>query len=173
MQQAYPGQHYKNEASARRQFNKVTSLRRGKGPETTGLRIEKRGRVPLKGGSETGLWVCDVHYKYIDAEGFEGPLVPCKEHICIDDQHALERSFTLTSMQYDRLEDKPYIEAILPALVEMKVEEWKTGSPPYATTIYDVAAILRPGGRSNLPHSKQVDIDSVEVGGPISTNWPY
>jgi hypothetical protein len=70
-------------------------------------------------------------------------------------------------MQYDRLEDKPYIEAILPPLVEAKVEEWKTGSPPNATTIYNVAATVRPAGRSNLPFAKQVDLDGIEVGGTI------
>src|ERR1035437_7431143 len=100
MKQAYPGQQYKNEASARRQFNKVTSLRQGKGLETSGIRIEKRGRVPLKGGSQAGLWLCLVHYKYIDSDGYEGPIVPREAHICLDDKHALIRSFTLTSMLY-------------------------------------------------------------------------
>src|ERR1035437_10313528 len=150
MQQAYPGQHYKNEASARRQFNKVTSFRQGKGLETSGLRIEKRGRVPLLGGGQMGLWLCLVHYKWIDKYGFSGPLVPCKEHICIDDQHMLIRSFTLTSMQYDRLEDKPYIVAILPPAIEAKVEEWKK---EYDTIIYDVASVVRPAGRSDLPRA--------------------
>src|SRR5450830_622645 len=160
MQEAYPSQHYKNEASARRQFNKVTSLRSGRGYETTGVKIEKRGRVPLLGGGEQGLWLCLVHYKYIDANGFEGQLVPCKEHVCIDDQHMEVRSFTLTSMQYDRLEDKPYIEAILPAAISAKVDEWKAN---YDTVIYDVASVLRPAGRSDLPRARQFDLDSVEI----------
>jgi hypothetical protein len=170
MQEAYPGQYkpkdnskkaeQASEASARRQFNKVTSLRNGRGVETSGIKIEKRGRVPLKGGGEMGLWLCLVHYKWIDKYGFSGPLVPCKEHICIDDQHMLIRSFTLTSMQYDRLEDKPYIVAILPPAIEAKVEEWKR---EYDTIIYDVASVVRPAGRSDLPRARQFDLDSVEI----------
>jgi hypothetical protein len=147
MQQAYPGQNYKNEASARRQFNKVTSLRGGKGIESSGVRIEKRGRVLGPGMRQAGLWKVDVEYDYEDNDGTE--------------QHAA-RSFLLESGQYTRMEDAPYIYAILPPLIEMKIAQWQeTGSAPQ--NAYNVTVWLMPIARTNLTQDRIVQIDDVEV----------
>ena len=162
MQQAYPGQHYKNEASARRQFNKVTSVRGGRGVESSGIRIEKRGRVPLPGGGQIGLWKIYVHCKHEEWNGEPAKLFPCKDHICIDDQHSFVRSFTATSMQYTRLEDKPYIEVILQPIIEAKIQEWlqhESWPPKY----WDVAAVVTPAAMSTLTEANQLQLDSIQV----------
>lgn len=146
MQQAYPDVHYKNEASARRQFNKVSS------GETSGKKIEYRGRPSYMttrklGGYEEGLWKVTVDYDYEDIDGTE--------------QHAA-RSFMLESMYYTRMEDVPYIYAILPPLVKRKIAEWQaTGS--YPQNAYNVQVTVEVAVRSNLPEARQISLDDVEI----------
>jgi hypothetical protein len=148
MEQAYPTQKYKNEASARRQFNKVTSERGGRGVETSGKKIEKRGKIQLPGGGQEGLWKVTVDYYYEDNDGTF--------------LHA-QRSFTITSMQYTRLEDVPYIYAILPPLVDEKIRQWQdTGSYPQNAT--NIQVTIEPAAYTNLPQSRQTEIDGLEIG---------
>ena len=53
----------------------------------------------------------------------------------------------------------PIIKPIFQA-ISAKVDEWKAN---YDTVIYDVASVLRPAGRSDLPRARQFDLDSVEI----------
>ena len=177
MQQAYPSQHYKNEASARRQFNKVI-----KG-EISGKKIEIRGRVVRKRSMpQAGLWHAIVHFKHIERDGSIPPLIDCEEKICNVDYpnvilpqppegyevfeppntHTMERSFTMMSYKYDRLEDVPYIYEILGGLVEDQIQKWlRTDSIP--PVYWDVAMLVKPADYSGLFREQQVSLDNVEI----------
>jgi hypothetical protein len=147
MQSAYPEQKYKNESSARRQFNKVI-----KG-ETTGKRIEKRGGVPYAithithgkragreiGGGRTGLWRMTI----TGNEGApDGPLV--------------SKSKTLQSYEYTTMEDVPYLYIVAPLIVEKYLS---TRDYP----LYNVEIVIEPARRSSLPSERRVLIDDLVI----------
>jgi hypothetical protein len=164
MQEAYPNQPYANEASARRQFNKVI-----KG-SITGSNIEKRGKVTLPGGAEAGLWVVKVHFKYLTHDGEAVPFVPCHAHICVDDMHCQILSFTMQSddVAYGgkgltNYEDLPYIKELLPALVNQKMIEWSEQDTNSSTVFWDVAWMVVPAARSEVQPSKRLDLDNVVI----------
>lgn len=142
MMQAYPETHYKNEASARRQYNKIME------GQTSGVKIERRGRVKYIGGAEVGLWKVTVDYDYEDYDGTW--------------KHAA-RSFSMQSNEYTRLDDVPYIYAILPPIIERKILEWQeTGSTP--SNVANIQAVVQPAMRSRVHEYQRITLDNVEIG---------
>jgi hypothetical protein len=147
MESAYPEQKYKNESSARRQFNKVI-----KG-ETTGTRIEKRGGTPWAishvvhgkdrgrniGGGRTGLWKMTI-------TGNEGS----------PDGPIGEKSITMESFQYTTMEDVPYLYIIAPKIAE---DYLRTRDYP----MYNVTIVIEPARRSSLPTERRLMLDDVVI----------
>jgi hypothetical protein len=170
MQSAYPEQKYKNESSARRQFNKVIT------GETSGQRIEKRGGVPrivseithgkhkgrLVGGGLEGLWKINVHYKYDDEDtGEQATPTPCDtcENAGVEN-HSDVRSFIATSYYYRTMEDLPYLNIIVPGVAAEYLEKWQQrGSMP--VNYYDMIIEIEPIRRADV--RERYNLDDVEI----------
>lgn len=149
MIEAYPDQDYANEASARRQFNKVVS------GQTTGKRIEKRGGTPYVvshhiygkkagqtvGGGRIGLWKVNVTGNTVQGGGPET---------------VTTKSFIVQSSEYTTMEDVPYLNLIMPAIVE----EWLAALD---YPLYDTSIEILPIRRSEVPEERRYELDTLEI----------
>jgi len=147
METAYPEQKYKNEASARRQFNKII-----KG-ETSGVRVEKRGGTPYGithvvhgktrgrniGGGRTGLWRFNITGNEYTPDG---PLVT--------------KSIVVESHQYTTMEDVPYLYIVAPKIVEEWMKNWDY-------PMFNVQIEIEPARRSSLPSEGRLHLDDVVI----------
>src|ERR1035437_1262906 len=147
METAYPEVKYKNESSARRQFNKII-----KG-ETSGVRVEKRGGTPWAishvvhgktrgtriGGGRTGLWKMTV----TGNEGApDGPLA--------------SKTIMMESYEYTTMEDIPYLYIIAPKIAE---DYLRTRDYP----MYNIQIEIEPARRSSLDKAHIVQIEDVVI----------
>jgi hypothetical protein len=147
METAYPEQKYKNESSARRQFNKII-----KG-ETSGERIAKRGGTPWAithvvhgktrgrniGGGRTGLWTMTITGNEGDPDG---PIA--------------SKTITMESYNYTTMEDVPYLYVIAPKIAE---DYLNTRNYP----MYNVQIEIAPARRSSLPADRILQLDDVVI----------
>jgi hypothetical protein len=166
---AYPSQHYSNEASARRQFNKVIA------GESSGKKIEKRKlqyneQKLLDVGRGLTFWHVVPHCKHIGWDEQPAETVPCEAHVCPGDAHSFgpdapgfvsAASFTMQSAKYDNVEDA-LSDAEFAALVTAKIGEWLQHNswPPI---YWDVAVEIRKVRGSELPEKKRIVIDDLEI----------
>ena len=158
---------YKNEDSARRAFDKLTSERKGKGLETSGKKYQHIGSAfygmkHTEGprGGKQGLWRVDISYTFVNEEG--------KDEVA-------SRSFIMESSEYTHLEDLPYLYAIVPELVEQHMEYWQsTGSvwEDYSITEVEITPIRRSSltpeyetvrGTQGTAGQGRVRIDELEI----------
>lgn len=169
MRGAYPTQHYANEASARRQFNKVIS------GETSGKKIERRKieqreQKIFDVGRGLSFWQVIPHCKHIGWDEQPAEMVPCVAHICEGDEHSWGpdapgfihgSSFTMQSAKYDSVEDA-LSDQEFALIVTGKIEEWLVHNswPPI---YWDVAVEIRKVSGSELPEKKRLVIDDVVV----------
>lgn len=144
---------YKNEASARRGFNKVTQR------ETTGVRLEReveqRNRLvgptgmqrKRRGLGELGLWKINVTFHYIDNEG---------------NDTTQQKSFVADSGEYTSVLDMPYVKAILEETSEEKISEWLEQYPAIGNwTSYEIEVFAID--RSDLPTERIIHLDDLEI----------
>lgn len=154
MREAYPDK-YKDDNSARRAFNKIA------GRETSGRRLEyeanpeihraevygktHKRREGFVAGGRRGLWKVNVKFTYLDQDG---------------NPYSEERSFIMDSSEYDSMLDVPYLEEIIPDIVDQHIEYWRENDSMDGNYISIETEII-PIRRFDTRHV--VDLDELEI----------